>query len=121
MSSGTQVDLDWAGTDAGQGGAGAPAAGAPGTGADGGAYLTDEEILGIEPAGGSAPTRHSVILSEAKNLSSIEGAGEDATTRDSSGKDGPQNDNVHGISPSATMPSWMAAVAADPKHGGEAQ
>jgi hypothetical protein len=83
--------------------------------------LTDEEILGIEPNSGTAATHQPVILSEAKNLSSIEGAGEDATKRDSSGKDSPQNDNAHGTSPSAAMPSWMAAVAADPAHGGEAQ
>jgi hypothetical protein len=128
MSSGTQVDLDWTGADAGQGGAGASPTSAPNTGA---AYLTDEEILGIEPNSGTAPTRQPVILSPdragvnpAKNLSSIEGAGEDATSRDSSGKDGPQNDNQdnaagHGLS--AQMPSWMQAVASDPKHGGEAQ
>ena len=121
MSSGSQVDLDWAGTDAGQGGAGAPPASAPGNGA---AYLTDEEILGIEPVGSLAPTRSTVILSEAKNLSSIEGAGEDATKRDSLGKDGPQNDNqdtAAGHGSSARMPSWMTALAADPQHGGEAQ
>ena len=103
MSSGTQVDLDWAGPDAAQGGAAASPAGAQETGAVGGAYLTDEEILGIEPNSGTATTHQPVILSarpedsrrgEAKNLSSIEGAGEDATKRDSSGKDGPQNDNL---------------------------
>jgi hypothetical protein len=121
MSSGTQVDLDWAGTDAGQGGAGAPPASAPNTGAAGAAYLTDEEILGIEPNSGTTHTNQPVIVSEGKNLSSIEGAGEDATKRDSSGKDGPQNDNIRGINPSAAMPSWMAALAGDPKHGGEAQ
>jgi len=49
MSSGAQVDLDWAGADAAQGGAAAPAASALNTGAAGTAYLTDEEILGIEP------------------------------------------------------------------------
>ena len=48
MSSGTQVDLDWAGPDAAQGGADASPAGAQETGAVGGAYLTDEEILGME-------------------------------------------------------------------------
>ena len=48
MSSGTQVDMDWAGTDTGQGGAGAPPTSAPNSGAAGAAYLTDEEILGIE-------------------------------------------------------------------------
>ncbi len=134
MSSGTQVDLDWAGPDAAQGGAAASPAGAQETGAVGGAYLTDEEILGIEPNSGTATTHQPVILSarpedsrrgEAKNLSSIEGAGEDATKRDSSGKDGPQNDNLQGTAArdvaNSQMPTWMAAVAADPQHGGEAQ
>ena len=52
MSSGTQIDLDWTGVDAGQGGAAAPPASAP-NGAGGGtnAYLTDEEILGMAPVG----------------------------------------------------------------------
>ena len=61
MSSGTQVEMDWAGTDAGQGRAGAPPDSAANTGATpGGAYLTDEEILGIEPIGSVAPT-HSTV------------------------------------------------------------
>ena len=131
MSSGSQVDLDWAGADVAQGGAGAPAAGAAKDGAAGGAYLTDEEILGIEPPGGSVPTRHSVIPSEARNLSSIDD-GNRGAQRDSSGKDGPRNDNateglnarhdgMQGAAASAQMPSWMQAVAADPQHGGEAQ
>jgi hypothetical protein len=93
MSSGTQVDLDWAGADAAQGGAAAPPVRAANTGAAGGTYLTDEEILGIELVDSVAPTHSTVILSEAKNLSSIDRAGEDTTKRDSSGKDGPQNDS----------------------------
>src|SRR6478752_1947869 len=95
MSSGTQVDLDWAGIDAGAGGTTAPpASDATDSGAGGTGYLTDEEILGIEPVGAVGPTHHSVILSEAKNLSSIDRDGEDRSRRDSSGNDGPQNDNV---------------------------
>jgi hypothetical protein len=50
MNSGTQIDLDVAGIDAGQGGAATPpASGANGGGAGAGVYPTDEEILGIEP------------------------------------------------------------------------
>ena len=49
MSSGTQVDLDWYGTEMGQGGSSVPPAGVPNIGAAGGAYLTDEEILGLDP------------------------------------------------------------------------
>ncbi len=145
MSSGTQVDLDWAGTDAGQGGAGAPPASAASAGAAGGAYLTDEEILGIEaPApnsgfgarsrlGEGAPTHQPVIPSEARNPSSIDDAGDPEARRDSSGKDGPRNDKFQAsmagdakttqaeACATDAMPSWMAAVAADPKNGAEAQ
>ena len=61
MSSGTQVDLDWAGIDppspeGGFGGQAPPTAGGAnivgtGEGVRDAAYLTDEEILGIEPVG----------------------------------------------------------------------
>jgi hypothetical protein len=126
MSSGTQVDLDWAGTDsAASGGAGeSSAAGATNGGAG---YLTDEEILGIEPLTGSqeSSAQRSVIPSEARNLSSIEDAGSTTPQRDSSAKDGPRNDiqggNATFAGESAQMPSWMRAAAADPAHGGEAQ
>ena len=136
MSSGTQVDLDWAAAvsgDAADSGvaAGAAQAGAAGSGAR---YLSDEEILGMEPGGSAASTRDAVILSEAKNLSSIDRAGGDTAQRDSSGKDGPrftegvqreQNDNFREATArdvaSPQMPSWMAAAAADPAHGAEAQ
>jgi len=124
MSSGTQVDLDWAGADVRQGGAGATPAGAPNAGGASGAYLTDEEILGIEPVGSVAPTHSAVILSEAKNLSSIDRTGEDATKRDSSGKDGPQNDSQGTFAKriaNAQMPEWLAALTGDPKTGPEAQ
>ncbi len=120
MSIGAQVDLQWAASDAAQGGVAASPAIAPRTDEADAGYLTDEEILGIEPVGGNASARHSVILSEAKNLSSIDRAGEDATKRDSSGKDDPQNDSVHGINATAAMPPWMAAAAADPTNAGEA-
>lgn len=131
MSSGAQVDLDWAGADAGQGGAGAPSPSAPSTGAAGGAYLTDEEILGIEPVGGGAPAHHDAIpspdragVNSARNLSSIDDAGNPGAQRDSSGKDGARNDNqaaAAGLGTGAPMPEWMRTLAADPKHGGEAQ
>jgi len=80
MSSGTQVDPDWAGTDASQGGAAIPPANAPGTGSGGGTYLTDEEILEIDPISVNPPRHDAVIPSartedsrrgEARNLSSI--------------------------------------------------
>jgi hypothetical protein len=138
MSSGTQVDLDWAGTDLGADGTGANGAaagvGTAGVAGPAGTYLSDEEILGIEPVGAVGPTHHSVILSartedsrrgEARNLSSIDGAGEDATKRDSSGKDGPQNDSQRTFAEqmaNSQMPEWMrTATSADPAHGAEAQ
>jgi hypothetical protein len=117
MSSGAQVDLDWAGTDTGKNAVAAPPAIAPTTGA---VYQTDEEILGIDP-NHSAPSHHTVIPSEARNLSSIDNGSADEEQRDSSGKDSPRNDNVHEISATAAMPEWMRTVAADPKHQGEAQ
>jgi hypothetical protein len=126
MSSGTQIELDMLGTDAGQGGAAAaPASGANGTGAGAGVYPTDEEILGMEPAGAIAPARRDVIPSEARNLSSIDDAGNAGTQRDSSGKESPRNDNAQGSAAGQTslgsMPEWMQSLAGDPKHGAEAQ
>jgi hypothetical protein len=120
-----QVDVDWAVTDSGTG----AAAGATQTCAAGSTYLSDEEILGIEPVASATPPRSSVILSEAKNPFSIARDGDDATTkRDSSGKGSPQNETGEGYAPAprgsgtvAQMPEWMAALAGDPKAGQEAQ
>jgi len=124
MSNGTQVDMDWAGTDVAQSGAGAPPASVPGTGTVGEVYLTDEEILGLEPIGSRAAKPNSVITSEARNLFSVEDGDESGTQRDSSAKGGPRNDsqmNVASQAANAQMPEWMRTVAADPRHGGEAQ
>jgi hypothetical protein len=124
MSSGTQADLDWAGADVAQGVAGAPAVSAPKTGAARETYLTDEEILGIDSVGGGASTYQPVIPSEARNLSSIDDASNTGAQRDSSGKNGPRNDNQNthtGQVADAQMPEWMATLAADAKHGGAAQ
>src|SRR5579872_433524 len=144
MSSGTQVDLDWAGTDMGNGAATGASGGAMQAGAAGSGYLSDEDFLGMVPFGSAAPSQHAVILSHAKNPSSIAHDGDDATTkRDSSGKVGPhfaesgqreQNDTTQGDAPAQAgqaeraeqrslgqMPDWMAALAGDPKAGPEAQ
>jgi hypothetical protein len=128
MSSGTQIDLDAPSANAGQGGAATPAAsGANGAGAGTKAYLTDEEILGLEPVGAIRAAHRDVIPSarteasrrdEARNLSSIDDAGNRGTQRDSSGKDSPRNDNLQ---TNAAMPEWMQALAGDPKHEAEAQ
>jgi len=84
MSSGTQIDLDVLGTDAGQGGAATPpASGANGAGAGSGVYPTDEEILGIEPVG--APRQQ----------------------RDSSGNNSPRNENMKArLLPTAIRCRW---------------
>ena len=166
MASGTQVDLDWAATDTAADGAerGAvtPLPAAPNAAVDV-RYLSDEEILGIEPTAPAAPNNRFVIPSEARsgfrtpvestgllkpeNLSSIDGVANPEAQRDSSGRNRPRNDAVQGLAAreesveadppqrtrregqapaanqadAATMPEWMQAAAADPRHGGEAQ
>jgi len=144
MSSGAQIDMDWAGIYGAAGGAAAPpASGASGAGATAEKYLTDEEILGIEPVGESTTTRRDVIPSGARNPSGNFGSGE-TQQRDSSGKNGPRNDDVAGAprngdaagapnsqdsqnggasgnAAAPAMPEWMAAAAGDPLHGAEAQ
>ena len=108
MSSGTQIELDWTGVDAGQGGAAAPARSPINVSTtSAGPYLTDEEILGITPVGvdakignpgvelGEKPesvgSRHAVPLQAAES------------------------------SAVPSMPAWMQTLAGDPKHGAEAQ
>src|SRR5712672_2894995 len=141
MSSGAQIDMDWAGIDGAAGGAAAPpASGASGAGATAEKYLTDEEILGIDPVGGSTSTRRDVIPSGARNPSGNFGGGE-TQQRDSSGKNSPRNDDALGAprngdaagalnsqnggasgnAGASAMPEWMAAAAGDPRHGAEAQ
>src|SRR5258708_4334042 len=131
MSSGAQIDMDWAGIDGAAGGAAAPpASGASGAGATAEKYLTDEEILGIDPLGESTSTRRDVIPSAARNPSDgFTGAGE-TQQRDSSGKNGPRNDDALGAprngdaagalnsqnggasgnAGASAMPEWMAVA-----------
>src|SRR5258708_1026853 len=144
MSSGAQIEMDWAGIDVASGAvATPPVGGANGAGAGAEKYLTDEEILGIEPVGESTSTRRDVIPSAARNPSGNFGSGE-TQQRDSSGKNGPRNDDVAGAprngdaagasnsqdsqnggasgnAAAPAMPEWMAAAAGDPLHGAEAQ
>src|SRR5712671_1110336 len=141
MSSGAQIDMDWAGIDGAAGGAAAPpASGASGAGATAEKYLTDEEILGIDLVGESTSTRRNVIPSAAKNPPGNFGSGE-TQQRDSSGKNGPRNDDVAGAprngdaagapnsqnggasgnAGASAMPEWMAVAVGDPQHGAEAQ
>jgi hypothetical protein len=138
MSSGTQVDLDWAGPDAVQDGVGIPPAAEHGRPAA--KYLTDEEILGLESVESGGPQDNSVIPSgrtedsrrgEARDPSSIDDGKGEPNQRDSSGKDGPRNDSALRAAPdqsqgntphagAAAMPEWMRAAAADPRHSAEA-
>ncbi len=113
--SGPQVELDWAGTDLGQGAAGAPAASAPSGGAADASHLTDEEILGIESpsanggVGGVGNGGAARIPAQRDNASSDTAVGRWADGN-------PQTE----VSATGAMPPWMAAAAADPQHGGEA-
>src|SRR5258708_1649453 len=99
MSTETQVDMDWAGTEIAESGSGGAttAAGTSTAGvrdtSGGTAYLTDEEILGIEPVGADSRTQRAVIPSGARNLSSIEDGDGNQQRRDSPGKSGPRNDS----------------------------
>ena len=105
----------------GQGGAGVPPAGVPNIGAAGGAYLTDEEILGIEPpsrkggfgAGGVTEVTASSAMTPATRTALLGRT----DRRDAAGAKGTQAEACA----TGEMPAWMAALAADPKHGGEAQ
>ncbi len=86
MSSGAQVELDWTGVDAAPGGAATvPANGTNGAGSGTGAYLTDEEILGLEPVGAASKEHdrvapqddkaESVGARHAVGLSKLDGVG----------------------------------------------
>jgi hypothetical protein len=107
MSSGTQVDLDWTGMDSASGAAAPPPAldtnlaeAVPGP------YLTDEEILGIDP-----PSPKGGYGGQARGTPEI---------------NPPQPADLGNTIPNAVagaglaMPEWMVA-AGDPKHGAEAQ
>src|SRR5580704_5828964 len=111
MSSGAQVELDWAGLDAQQSSAEAPPANAPDTSAAGGAHLTDEEILGIEPVSGIG--NNNIFRTSAQRDDAAAGGGE-------VGVDGAKLLQAETCA-TGEMPAWMQALAADPKHGGSAQ
>jgi len=103
MSSGTQVELDWTEVDAAPGGASTPLANGAGSGT--GAYLTDEEILGLEPVGVASKAQDRVAPQDDK----AESVGaRHAVPLQREAQDVP------------VMPEWMVAAAGDPKHGAEA-
>ena len=112
MSSGTQIEMDWTSLESTPGGAVAPPVSAPnGAGAGTGAFLTDEEILGMEPVG-------QTLLSVPEGASKAAEAG--ATPEDLRDQ-GAALQNGQARVPVLPMPEWMAAAAGDPKHGVEAQ
>lgn len=134
MSSGTQVDLDWAGIDAAQNGAGvslaltqegfAPKNEGPAMStndATGTAHLTDEEILGIAD-GVEVPQRDSSGKTRPRNDKG-EGAVDASVQTDgsTSAQNPGSEDPSYSRAITADMPAWMAAAAGDPQHGGEAQ
>src|SRR5882724_8555062 len=104
MSSGAQVELDWTEVDAAPGGASTPLANGAGSGT--GAYLTDEEILGLEPVGVGSK-EHNRIAPQDDKAESV-GARHAVPLQ-------PEAQGAPG------MPQWMVAAAGDPKHGAEAQ
>jgi hypothetical protein len=110
MSSEIQIESDWAGLDAAQGGVAAPPATDAGSGT--GAYLTDEEILGMEPVG-------QTLLSAPETVTASAGASTNPSdvTVNPSPLDGQARVSVL----PETMPEWMLAAAGDPKHGAQAQ
>src|SRR5665213_1720629 len=114
MSTGTQVDRDWAGADASQGVAGGPATPSAG-GSSAAKYLTDEKILGIDPPspkngfGGQGPRDYDGVP--------LASTGEDGAVASPE----PKTAQTEALATSAAMPEWMRTLAADPKNGGEAQ
>ena len=108
MSSGAQVELDWTGMDAAPGAAAPPSTlGAIVAEPKPGAYLTDEEILGIDP-----PSPKGGYGGQAR------GTPEMNTPRPADlGNTNPNAVAGAGLA----MPEWMVAAAGDPKHGAEAQ
>src|ERR1700738_4399171 len=112
MSSGTQIEMDWTSLESTPDRAAAPPGSAPnGAGAGTGAFLTDEEILGMEPVGQTL-------------LSVPEGASKAAETGAKPADVADQNatqQNGQARVPVLPMPEWMVAAAGDPKYGVEAQ
>src|ERR1700730_4217032 len=122
MSSGTQIERDWTRADAAQSSsATAPPSGANGAGAGAGAYLTDEEILGIDPP--SPKGGHGGQGLDHAGNTSARNAGSEAPSVGARHPT-PLQTTPQGETPGAAaqvMPEWMLEAAGDPKHGAEAQ
>jgi hypothetical protein len=116
MNSGAQVELDWAGVDAAPGGASTPLANGAGSGT--GAYLTDEEILGLETVG-VASKEHDRAAPQVGNAESV-GARHAVPLQPEAQGARPVSSGME-VQDALAMPEWMVAAAGDPKHGAEAQ
>src|ERR1700704_5905299 len=116
MSSGTQVELDWAGVDAAPGGDSTPPANGAGSGT--GAYLTDEEILGLEPVG-VASKEHDRVAPQDDKAESV-GARHAVPLQPEAQGATPVSSGME-VQATPGMPEWMVAAAGDPTHGAEAQ
>src|ERR1700704_814451 len=116
MSSGTQVELDWAEVDAAPGGDSTPLANGAGSGT--GAYLTDEEILGLEPVG-VASKEHNRVAPQDDKAESV-GARHAVPLQPEAQGARPVSSGME-VQAAPAMPEWMVAAAGDPKHGAEAQ
>src|SRR6266850_703959 len=116
MSIGTQVELDWTEVDAAPGGASTPLANGPGSGT--GAYLTDEEILGLEPVG-VASKEHNRVAPQDDKVESV-GARHAVPLQTEAQGARPVSSGME-VQDALAMPEWMVAAAGDPKHGAEAQ
>jgi hypothetical protein len=119
MSSGAQVELDWTEVDAAPGGASSPLAnGTNGAGSGTGAYLTDEEILGLEPVGVTSK-EHNRIAPQDDKAESV-GARHAVPLHAEAQGARPVSSGME-VQAAPGMPEWMVAAAGDPKHGVEAQ
>jgi hypothetical protein len=110
MSTGTQVDLT--SPNAGFAGQAPTTVGAPDApGSGGGAFLTDEEILGMPPVGQtllSVPERAAKTSVGADNPLDV-------------ASQTPPLEGQAGVPVLLEMPQWMQAIAGDTQHGAEAQ
>jgi hypothetical protein len=131
MSTGAQIEADWGGLDTPANGDSGLAARVAPTGKPG-AYLSDEEILGIMPpspdGGYGGLARQDATAGKDSSLLR-EDAASAGVSRDDLGRftgDARRERNDHvAVDASAvggtTMPEWLKASAADPKHAAEAE
>ena len=119
-NAGSQVDLDWPEIDAAQEAADGRAGASGRADAAGNRYLTDEEILGMEPAGSSGRASGTDENAgrdsgqDARRQAAGQKATSDVTDAAAASRPGKADQG-------AAMPAWMQTLAGDPRHGAEAQ